>query len=147
MRCTIGILSRTSVVHFMPRSLHDLKLTMYADDTSLAHASNSIDDITKSLNAELENLRKRVHGSKLTLNVAKTTSMIIGTNRKLHKSKSGQLIHAHFKISEEAIDQITTVKYRVILDNQMKWKDHISLVSSKLSRAIGMTNYDKKYYQ
>ena len=114
----------------MPLSLHVSKVTMYADDTSLAYASNSIDDITKSMNAELENLRKWLHGNKLTLNVAKTTSMIIGTNRTLHQSNSGELIQAHFKISGEAIEQKTSVKYLgVILDNQMKWKDHINLVS------------------
>ena len=49
----------------MPLSLHDSKVTMYADDTSLAYASNSTDDITKSMNAELENLRKWLHGNKL----------------------------------------------------------------------------------
>ena len=71
--------------------------------------------------------------------------MIIGTNRKLHQSNSGELIQAHFKISGEAIEQKTSVKYLgVILDNQMKWKDHINLVSSKVSRAIGMIKYAKK---
>ena len=30
---------------------------MYADDTSLAYASNSIDDITKAMNTELGSLK------------------------------------------------------------------------------------------
>ena len=78
-------------------------------------------------------------------NVTKTTSMIIGTNRKLHESNSGELIQARFKISEEAIEQKTSVKYLgVILDNQMKWKDHISLISSKVSRNFGIMKYAKK---
>ena len=105
----------------MPHSLHNSKVTMYADDTSLAYASNSIDDITKAMNTELESLKKWLHGNKLTLNVTKTTSMIIGTNRKPHESNSGELIQAHFKTSGEAIEQKTSVKYLgVILDNQMK---------------------------
>ena len=75
----------------------------------------------------------------------KTASMMIGTNRKLHQRNSGELIQAHFKISGEAIEQKVSVKYLgVILDNQMKWKDHINLVSSKVSRAIGMIKYAKK---
>ena len=111
---------------------------MYANDTSLAYASNSIDDITKSMNTELENLRKWLHGNKLTLNVTKTTSMIIGTNRELHENDSGELIQAHFKISGEAIEQKTFVKnLGVVLNNQVKWKYHISLISSKVYRAIG----------
>ena len=107
----------------MPLTLHDSKVTMYADDTSLAHASG-IDDITKSMNAELENLRKWMHGNKLTSSVVKTTSLIIGTNRKLHESNSRERTQAHFKISGEAIEQKKSLKYqRVIFDNQMKRKD------------------------
>ena len=70
---------------------------MCADDTSLGYTSNSVEDITKSMNAELEYLRKSLHENMLTLNVAKITSTIIGTNRKLHQSNSGKLIQAHFR--------------------------------------------------
>ena len=106
---------------------------MYADNTSLAYVSNSIDDITKSLNAELEKLRKWLHGNKPTLNAAKTTFMIIGTNKKLHQSNSEELIQALGFLG-------------VILDNQMKWKDHISLISQKVSRAVGIIKYAKQCY-
>ena len=51
----------------------------------------------------------------------KITSMIIGINRKLHQSNSGELIQAHFKTSGEEIEQKESVKHLgVILDNQMK---------------------------
>ena len=113
-------------INDMPLSLHDSKVTMYADDTSLAYSSNSVDDITNAMNNELENLKKLLYGNKLTLNVTKTTSMIISTNRKLHESNNGELIQAHFKILGEVIEQKTSVKYvAVIFDNQMKWKDHM----------------------
>ena len=86
---------------------------MYADDTSVAHTSSSINDITKSINAELENLIKLLHGNKLTSNVANTTSMIIGKNRKLDQSNNRELIQAqmYFKILGEAIVQKRSVKY------------------------------------
>ena len=120
-------------------------MIIYADDASLAYASNGIDDITKAMNSELEILRIWLHGNKLTLNVTKTTSMIIGTSRKLHESNSGELIQAHFKIAGEAIEQKTSVKcLGAILDNQMKWKDHINLVSSKVFWGFGIIKYAKK---
>ena len=123
-------------INDVPLSLHDSRVTIYADDTSLAYASNSIDDINKSMNAELENLRKWLHANKLTLNVAKTTSMIIGTNRKLHQSNSGELMLAHFKLSGEAIEQKTPAKYLgLILDNPMKWK---SISALSLQRYLGL---------
>ena len=77
---------------------------LYADDTSLAYASINLDDITKSMSAELKHITKWLHGNELTLYVAIATSMIIGINRKLHQN-SGELIQAHFKISEEATEQ------------------------------------------
>ena len=68
--------------------------------------------------------------------------MIIGTNRKLHQSNRRELIQAHFKISGEAIEQKTSEKYlEVILDIQMKRTGHVKLVSSKVSRAIGIMKY------
>ena len=79
------------------------------------------------MNAELENLRKWMHGNKLTLSVVKTTSLITGTNRKLHYSNSRERTQAHFKISGEATEQIKSLKYqRGIFDNQMKRKDDSS---------------------
>ena len=104
--------------------------------------------MTKFMNAELENLRKRLHGNKLTLSVAKKRSMIISTKGKLHQSNSREFIQAHFKIPGEAIEQKKSLKYLgVILGNQLKWKDHISLTSWKVSRAIGMVKYAKNYYR
>ena len=80
------------------------------------------------------------------VNVAKATSMIIGTNRKLQQqSNRGELIQAHFKISGEAAEQKKSLKYfGAIVDSQMKWKDYISLISSKVSRVIGMIKYAEK---
>ena len=37
-------------INEMPLSPHNSKVTMYADDTSLTYASNSMDDITKAMN-------------------------------------------------------------------------------------------------
>ena len=52
MGCIIGVFSKTSVAHvyisYKSLSLHDSIVTMYADDTSLAYASSSIDGIVKS---------------------------------------------------------------------------------------------------
>ena len=80
-----------------------------------------------------------------TQTTATLTTSRIGTSRKPHESNSGQLIQAHLKISGEAIEQIKSVKYlEVALDNQMKWKDDIGHISSKVSRAIGMIKCAKK---
>ena len=45
-------------INDIPLSLHDSENPMYADHTSLAYGSSSIDDIAKSMNAVVDNLRK-----------------------------------------------------------------------------------------
>ena len=76
-------------------------MILYADDTCIAHASNSIDDLTESMNTELEKLIKWLHGNKLTLNVTKTTSMIIDTNRNCIKATAGSLYRHSLKYQEK----------------------------------------------
>ena len=48
-------------INSMPSSLNDSEVTMHVNDTYLVCASNSIDEIAKSMSAELENLRKCLH--------------------------------------------------------------------------------------
>ena len=67
----------------MPCALKSSKITMYADDTSLAYSAKSVSDISNVMSYELESLRKWLSGNKLSLNVAKTTSMLIGTRNTL----------------------------------------------------------------
>ena len=52
---------------------------MYADDNSLAHSAMDVIDITSIMSTELENLKVWLHCNKLSLNVAKTILMLIGT--------------------------------------------------------------------
>ena len=58
-------------------------VTMHADDTSLAYSAKSVSDIFNIMNCELESLRKLLSSNKLSLNVVKTTSMLIGTRNAL----------------------------------------------------------------
>ena len=117
---------------------------MYADDTSLAHSAKDIEDITSTMNAELENLKVWLHGNKLSLNVAKTASMLIGTRHTINDKLTAEPLRANFMISGEQIEQKPSVKYLgVHIDNKLKWKDHIKAVASKMTRAISMIRHAK----
>ena len=49
-------------------------------------------------------------------------------------------------ISGEQIEQKPSVKYLwVHIDNNLKWKDHIKAVASKVTRAISMIRHSKKF--
>ena len=133
-------------INDLPCVLKCSKVTMYADDTSLAHSAKDIEDITSTMNAELENLKVWLHGNKLSLNVAKTTSMLIGTRHTINDKLTAEPLRANFMISGEQIEQKPSVKYLgVHIDNKLKWKDHIKAVASKVTRAISMIRHAKKF--
>ena len=50
-------------INDMPCALKCSKITMYADDTSLAYSAKSVSDISNVMNYELENLRKWLSGN------------------------------------------------------------------------------------
>ena len=57
---------------------------MYADDTSLCYQASDIETLNEAINNDLIQLEAWLKGDKLSLNVAKTNSMLIYTKQK-HK--------------------------------------------------------------
>ena len=66
-------------------------------------------------------------GNKLSLNVAKTQSMILGSSsnlKKHHMDNGGPKINLH--INEDNLDMIGSNKYLgVQIDSELKWRGHI----------------------
>ena len=87
-----------------------------------------------------------LEGNKLSLNVAKTDAMIIGSNGKLRKIDSVDSTKLHFKIGSEDIKLVKEVKYLGVQANhQLKWTSQLALTTNKISRGIGMLRYAKQY--
>ena len=64
---------------------------MYSDDTSLSFSSNSISAINEKINEDLEFLNTWLAGNELSLNVAKTDSIVIGSRKRLKIFNKHQL--------------------------------------------------------
>ena len=132
-------------INDMPYSLTKVKVNVYADDTSLTSSDVKLDNVTQVINSELGKLKEWLQGNKLSLNIDKTTSMIIGTKRKLI-DENGENMLPNFTLDGETIQHKNATRYLgVQIDNQLKWKDHISQVSSKVERAIGHIKYARKF--
>ena len=130
----------------MPYVLKCSKITMYADYASLAYSAKNVSDISNDMNYELESVRKWLHTSKLSLNVAKTTSMLIGTKNASQDKSNRELLKTELKVTEEFTERKTCVKYLGIqIDDQLRWKEHVASVSLKVSRATVMIKYSKKF--
>ena len=132
-------------INDMPYSLTEVKVNVYADDTSLTHSVVKLDNVTQVINSEIEKLKEWLQGNKLSLYIDKTTSMIIGTKRKL-TYENGENLLPNFTLEGKPIQHKNATKYiGVQIDDQLKWKDHISQVSSKVVGAIGYIKYARKF--
>jgi hypothetical protein len=56
---------------------------MYADDTYISMQSNNLSELENLMNAEIGNLNTWLEANKLSLNIAKTEFMIIGSRQRL----------------------------------------------------------------
>ena len=84
-------------------------------------------------------------GNKLSLNVAKTQGMLICTKNK-HKSLEGTGESLCLKIRDNVLALVENTKYLgVQVDNSLDWKEHITSVSTKVSRAVGLLKYGKRF--
>ena len=78
---------------------------MYADDAIIYHSSKNIMQLNTALNEELRRLDRWLQGNKLSLNIAKTRSMLITTKqKKKHLTASNQALQP--SIHEEHIEVI-----------------------------------------
>ena len=72
--------------------------------------------------------------NKLTLNVNKTKSMLIGNKMLLNEAD-----YLDVRLDMDSVDQVGEFKYLgVWLDSSLKFTSHISKMSSKISSAIGV---------
>ena len=110
---------------------------MYADDTSLYYQSSDIVQLNEATNNDLKQLDIWLHGNKLSLNVAKTNSMLVATKQK-HNILNSRNDDMDLKIRDTDLEIIQKTKYLgVQIDNSLNWKEHIKTVSTEVSRAIG----------
>ena len=67
--------------------LQDSTVFMHADDTSLCYQSHDLTRLNEAINSDLKKLDTWLQGNKLSLNVAKTHSMLISTKQKQNSLK------------------------------------------------------------
>ena len=110
---------------------------MYADDTSLCYQSLKINKLSEVSNSDLEKLQKWLVGNKLALNAMKTQSMLISTKQKQTIMRN-QDLERSLKIRDHELKVVDTTKFLGLqIDNSLDWKRHVSVISYKVSKAVG----------
>ena len=98
-------------INDLPLSIKHSQVNMYADDTSLSFSSKNIFTINERVNEDLECLKNWLAGNKLSIDVAKTNSLVIGGRKKIKDFQCPLALRPSFAISGEDISIIEHTKY------------------------------------
>ena len=117
---------------------------MYADNTGLSFSSKSILLINECVNEDHGNLRSWLNANKLSLNVIKTQSLVIGGTNRLQDIEKVGGVKPLFHVGEEPVSIINRAMYLgVMVDQHLNWKEQVSSIKRTVSRGIGMLKYSK----
>ena len=113
---------------------------LFADDTSLVYSHNNVDTAIQILNIELEKISSWLLANKLCINLLKSNYMIFCSRQ--HKyTQSVPLV-----LNGVNLKCVTITKFLgVSIDENLTWKSHVSEVSSKISKTVGIMNRLKTF--
>ena len=132
-------------INDLPLSLKHSQANMYADDTSISCSANSIPVINKHVNEDLDSLKTWLDANKLSINVAKTHSLIISSRQKLKNIQQATAVKPSIVIGKEKISIIKDTNYLgVYVDQHLSWGVQIANMIKKFSKALGMLRYSKQ---
>ena len=99
-------------VNDLPFALDRTRATMYADDTSISYSSRTVTDLTQVIDTDLDSMRLCLESDKLSLNVAKTQSRILGSEVRLWSlGRNDDTACPDFQINVDRIAFKSNVKY------------------------------------
>ena len=132
----IGPLLFLIYINDLPNCLSKALPRMYADDTSISIAASSLPELESALNAELAYLHEWLNVNKLSLNIAKTELMLIGSRQRLSGTTTGHLLTVQIKGHE--IDRVPHTKsLGVHIDQNLSWSKHVNETAKIVSSGIG----------
>ena len=108
------------------------RLIYFADDTIVFLSSRCIDDLYINMNSDLDDLTNWFKANRLNLNVNKSNYMLFKPNG--NQNTLGN-IKKYMEI--DPIKHILNCKFLgIFTDNQLRWNNHLSHISPKLSRSV-----------
>ena len=123
-------------VNDLPSCFELSNVNMYADDTTFYFSSFEFDIIKCTLQKDLNNIYDWLKANKLSLNVAKTNSILVCNNVKRSKLPVDEL---SLSLNNDTLDQVKSTNYLgVILDEEFTFKAHIEKHISKLKQSTGV---------
>ena len=126
----------------LPNCFEKSDVSMYAADTCSYYSFDSVDAMKQAIDADLTALKAWLESNKLSLNVAKTETMIIGTETENmvvgHKRQTNR-IHGplEVKINGGQAKRVKKVKYLgVTVDENLTWNEQCKNLNGKIKNAL-----------
>ena len=112
---------------------------LYADDTCVVAQGHNLEDLIGTLNTELSSLNEWLLCNKLTLNTNKSYYMVF------HRARI-KLTNIDIGINGSTLQRVKCVKYLgLMVDQKLKWIDHIAHVRHKVAHGLGIINKAKLF--
>ena len=116
-------------INNMHRSSDKLCIVHFAEDTTVFASDSDINSVHASVKRELVRVDNWLKTNRLSLNVSKTSYMIIPYQKSAFD----------IKIRETILAKVSTVKFLgVTLDQNHTFKDHVNKVTSNISKSVGV---------
>ena len=107
---------------------------LFADDTDLTAAGESINHVEAAMNSDLEYLKKWLIANKLSLNVAKTECILIGSKPMIKSISNKQ---PNVIVENKPIKQVYYCKtLGVTVDQHLSWKNNTKNICKKITSGI-----------
>jgi hypothetical protein len=108
---------------------------MFADDTNLNFSSDNLSHLEFLMNSSLITLNRWLIANKLSLNIAKTEFMIIGSRQRLATFNNYEL---SVSVDNVPVRQVSSTKtLGLTLDENLIWRNHVEVITKKISSGIG----------
>lgn len=121
-------------INDLPNCLNEGIPRMYADDTNISYCGSNLDDLEQKMNLELINLSNWLNANKLSLNIAKTEFMIIGSRQRLLTQDD---VDINISVEGKQINRVNNTKSLGLrIDDSLCWDNHITDISKKISSGI-----------
>ena len=118
-------------INDLPRSLTNLKAILFADDTTLFTSSMNIQQLSNMISDDLREVKNWLIANRLTLNADKTYYMIFSLR---HIPEN-----THITLGTAILERKSQGKFLgITLDDKLTFKGHISTITKKISRLVGL---------
>lgn len=123
-------------INDLPNASKILHTILFADDTNLFYSHECFHTLISSVNEELHKITNWLEANRLSLNLSKTHFVIFTSSNKKYDSNMAKIV-----IGNETVKEENSTKFLgIFLDQHLTWKKHISYISLKLSKNIGVIN-------